>query len=100
MKDQLQIFTSSMPHSMMSPGPEPSEHCMRSSMFPAGTVVEAAVQALEPDPDRQESVLQGWIRSVEALLQRPDTQEWIARATDALDAHGTLDQALFLDCIR
>ena len=56
---------------------------------------EAGLARLERDPERREELLQGLLADVRELLSRGDVQERVLRVADMLDAHGTLDAALF-----
>lgn len=62
--------------------------------------IERAAALLEPDPAERIALIRGWIDRVRALLDDPHIEELVARVADALDAHGTLDEALFEDCLR
>ncbi len=61
--------------------------------------VERCAALVEPDPELRTDVIRAWIERVEALVEEPRTDELIARVADALSAHGTLDETLFLDAI-
>lgn len=55
-------------------------------------------RCLTDTPDR-ETTLREWIAATTALVEDPEIEERIARVADALHAHGTLDEALFLDAL-
>lgn len=61
--------------------------------------VERAAAALEPDPERRTPLIEGWIAAVRRDLEQDRVMDLIARVADAVDAHGTLDEALFSDCV-
>jgi hypothetical protein len=61
--------------------------------------VERAATELEPDPEKRVALIRSWLEEVRALVTDPVVEERIARVADALDAHGTLDEDLFEDCL-
>lgn len=61
--------------------------------------VERCAAVCSPDPDRRTPLIERWFRDVSALLEREDAESLIGRVADALDAHGTLDETLFEDCL-
>lgn len=61
--------------------------------------VEACLACVEPDPERRTSLLRRWFDEVGQLVARHDVETLIGRVADALDAHGTLDESLFLHCL-
>ncbi|MEM8712209.1 MAG: hypothetical protein AAGG01_14765 [Planctomycetota bacterium] len=62
--------------------------------------VERCAEAVEPDPDRRTTLIQRWVHEVQAALDDPRAEETLARIADALDAHGTLDETLFEECLE
>jgi hypothetical protein len=54
---------------------------------------------LEREPERRRALLMTWIGEVHALLDAPGHEESLARIADALHAHGTLDDVLFVDAL-
>jgi hypothetical protein len=54
---------------------------------------------LEREPERRKVLLMTWIGEVHALLDAPGHEESLARIADALHAHGTLDDVLFVDAL-
>lgn len=62
--------------------------------------VERCAETVAPDPEERTAWIERWFRAVEALISPPPMQERIARVADALDAHGTLDETLFEDCVE
>lgn len=60
--------------------------------------VERCATIVEDDPEKRTDVIKRWLRDVEAMVVEPRTHEVIARVADALDAHGTLDEDLLLEC--
>jgi hypothetical protein len=50
-------------------------------------------------PAAPEPLLRAWIAEVRDLLAGPAAEEALARIADALDAHGSLDEDLFADCL-
>ncbi|MEL6428566.1 MAG: hypothetical protein AAFZ87_18065 [Planctomycetota bacterium] len=61
--------------------------------------VERCAEVVCPDPDERSAWIERWFREVAELVRDPDVNERIARVADALDAHGTLDETLFEDCL-
>lgn len=61
--------------------------------------VERCAAICCPDPDRRTPLIERWFRDVQDLLARDDTESLVGRVADALDAHGTLDETLFQDCL-
>ena len=61
--------------------------------------VERCAAIVQPDPDHRTDLIQAWLAQTEATLSSPEAEEVLARIADALDAHGTLDETLFEDCL-
>ena len=61
--------------------------------------VERCAKIVEPDGERRVALIRRWLEEVRAIVEQPDVEERIARVADALDAHGTLDETLFEDCL-
>lgn len=61
--------------------------------------VERCAEVVEPDPDLRTDCIQRWIHEVQAAIEKPRAEETLARIADALDAHGTLDETLFEECV-
>lgn len=61
--------------------------------------VERCAFELEREDAARETLVRGWVAEVRRLVSDPDVEERIARVADALDAHGTLDEDLFEDCL-
>lgn len=60
---------------------------------------QAALAILEADPEKREGKLIAIVQEVRSLLATPRVEQLTARVADALDAHETLDEALFEDCL-
>jgi hypothetical protein len=61
--------------------------------------VERCADVVAPGgTDRLEAV-RAWVAEVRRLVADPEVEERIARVADALDAHRTLDETLFEDCL-
>lgn len=78
---------------------DPEDHEIRAAWNGDWAEVERCAEAVEPDPELRTDLIRAWISRVEALIVEPRTDELIARVADALSAHGTLDETLFLDAI-
>ena len=61
--------------------------------------VMRSAETLSEDEDGQRELIDAWVDRVRGMLDDLDTEEQIARVADALEAHGTLDETLFGDCI-
>ena len=61
--------------------------------------VERCAAAVQPNPDLRTDIIQRWLHEVETTLRTPRSEEILARIADALDAHGTLDDTLFEECL-
>ncbi|MEO0650977.1 MAG: hypothetical protein AAFZ65_09890 [Planctomycetota bacterium] len=61
--------------------------------------VERAAAVVEPRPVERVAVIRRWIDEVRALVTDSHVEERIARVADALDAHRSLDEDLFEDCL-
>ena len=61
--------------------------------------VERAASRLEETLEGRSRVISAWIAEVRAMIREPHVEERIARVADALDAHGSLDEGLFEDCL-
>jgi len=62
--------------------------------------VEEVASEVESDPLARERWIQARIRQTHTLLADVDHREVLLRIGDALEAHGTLDQALFHECLQ
>lgn len=81
---------------------EPLEHLAPSTVAAweaDWAVVEAEAAQLEPEPARRYALIHEWLEDVRAALEDPHNAERLARIADALDAHGTLDEFLFAECL-
>lgn len=58
---------------------------------------QQALAAAGAGPAQQKQLLGRWVREVGALFADEDTWERLCRVADALAAHGTLDEDLFVD---
>ena len=58
---------------------------------------QRCIARLEPVEERREPLLHALLRELHDTFDDPHTYERLARIADALDAHETLDEALFLD---
>ncbi len=61
--------------------------------------VERCAEKVQPDPDLRTDLIQRWIHEVDGTLRTDRSEEVLARIADALDAHGTLDETLFEECL-
>lgn len=61
--------------------------------------VERCAAVCAPDPEKRTPLIERWFRDTGALLARDNAESLIGRIADALDAHGTLDEILFEDCL-
>lgn len=61
--------------------------------------VDRSASAIHGDPEERDKLIRSWVREVSELLEDPNIEERIARVADALDAHETLDEDLFEDCL-
>lgn len=61
--------------------------------------VENVLATLPEAVDRQAQMLE-WLRELRAYLSDPAVWELLCRIADALEAHGTLDDALFDDAVQ
>ena len=60
---------------------------------------ERGLARLEPDEQRRTALRDRMLLQVRELVRDPHVRERVARVADALDAHGTLDEALFGDAL-
>ena len=61
--------------------------------------VQRCAEQLDADPAARERRIQSWVREVQERFEDLRAQETLARIADALDAHGTLDETLFEECL-
>ena len=61
--------------------------------------VQQALAATGAAAAARQQLLQRWVREVAAHFADPATWERLCRVADALAAHGTLDDTLFLDAL-
>jgi predicted alpha/beta hydrolase family esterase len=61
--------------------------------------VERCAEVVQPDPNLRTNIIQRWIHEVDRQLRTARSEEVLARIADALDAHGTLDETLFEECL-
>lgn len=60
--------------------------------------VELRLAELSADPEEQRRLLLELWAETQRLIGDPDVRERLARVAEMLEAHGTLDRDLFLDC--
>ena len=63
-------------------------------------VAEAELTRLHPDAAEREAALRAILRELYAFFEDERNREALARVADALDAHQTLDEALFADALE
>jgi hypothetical protein len=61
--------------------------------------VERCAAEVETDEAERLALVKSWVAEVRTMISTPNVEERIARVADALDAHGTLDEDLFEDCL-